>query len=784
MNINKYIKNIWVAACILMGGTLFNSCTDELDGKSVINTGTEGINLTISVDGMREKVLTRAEETSERTDKSEIHDLHIILASGNKDEDKIVDVLSVENMEEGSSLSEDLTGLVSGSSSNDDGEIIYQYHISQEKAKGASHVYVVANYMNEDGELVAFPKDEISTVSTLKNRKVGFPATSSNPYCTMFGEVALGSSTDDHDHSNGSTYSVELKRTLAMITVGINGENLRSGIVITPQSIALKQVPESCTLGEGYKATEDNIDKDGYGYQELRWASIASDGEHATKSPANPHSNDADVIPLFICENMQGVDNSITDEKGKVPSDNNQRPTCSYIEVMADYNYYKELDNAENIPSGIPSMLTGTITYRFYLGENVSNDFNIARNKHYQLTLNLSGWGGLVEEGIVTDNSYNTDADVSWRVDTDLAELNEGFVNTEMNLPIGGCRFDVIVATNNIGSLKLQYGERGIANYPGEVETGNNNRWVFVKTKDGWSSSGNALNGNFDAKDNGDGTYTLSFYAKPWTKEDIDDVVENHPDLNSIDQWIKMGYRYTTFEFSKTGGDNSTLTVRQWLPLPVMELGLSGSTPADAELYYSRFDIAYNNLERPLLRWGPQAYDNINLTSEGDDHGQLVTTDLGITANSDVPNGEFNPEYGFHNQVAFFITDQQGQNAINFSAALNGDATPSALDYATFIAANAENPGTGENDNGLVIENASDANGQHHYALASKEEWAKIEQYGVLQNFLPVPYWTSNMKGTQSYVYIYGSGGKTDLRNRSDLYRARMVYHKNNEAKF
>ena len=99
MNINKYIKNIWVAACILMGGTLFNSCTDELDGKSVINTGTEGINLTISVDGMREKVLTRV--TSERKDKSEIHDLHIILASGDKDEDEILDVLSVENMEEG-----------------------------------------------------------------------------------------------------------------------------------------------------------------------------------------------------------------------------------------------------------------------------------------------------------------------------------------------------------------------------------------------------------------------------------------------------------------------------------------------------------------------------------------------------------------------------------------------------------------------------------------------------------------------------------------------------------
>lgn len=768
MIIDKQIKNIAIATLFVIGGSIFSSCNDEdLTGSSQQGLTTDGINLTISVDDLSKKVLTKANST--RTDKSEIRDLHIVLAQ----DDDIIKVISIDASNATSSTPlENKSGIVS-TPDFDAGKV--SYHISNTDAAGADHVYVVANYEN-------FSITESSTVTELKALKVGYSF--GDLYSPMFGEIALdGSSTGNHGHTNGSTYSVELKRILAMITVGMNGENLRSGIVITPQSIALKQVPNSCTLGEGNKADESDINKEGYGYQELRWAPIANDGEHATTSPANPHSNDPDVIPLFMCENMQGADENISEQTGKVPSDSNQRPTCSYIEVTADYEYYKELDN--NAPSSIPSILTGTITYRFYLGENITNDFNVERNKHYQLTLNLSGWAGLVEDGKITNGNYTpNNPEVGWRVDTDLTELNEGFVNTEMNLPIGGCRFDVIVATNNIGSLKLQYGERGIANYPDEVETGNNNRWVFVKTKDGWSSSGNALNGNFDAKNNGDGTYTLSFYAKPWTKEDIDDVVENHPDLNSIDQWIKMGYRYTTFEFSKTGGDNSTLTVRQWLPLPVMEPGLSGSTPADAELYYSRFDIAYNNLERPLLRWGPQAYDNINLTSEGDEHGQLVTTGLGITANSDVPNGEFNPEYGFHNQVAFFITDQQGQNAINFSAALNGDATPSALDYATFIAAYAENPGTGENDNGIVIENASDANGQHHYALASKEEWAKIEQYGVLQNFLPVPYWTSNMKSTQSYVYIYGSGGKTDLRNRSDLYRARMVYHKNNEAKF
>ena len=500
MIIDKQIKNIAIATLFVIGGSIFSSCNDEdLTGSSQQGLTTDGINLTISVDDLSKKVLTKANST--RTDKSEIRDLHIVLAQ----DDDIIKVISIDASNATSSTpSENESGIVS-TPDFDAGEV--SYHISNTDAAGADHVYVVTNYEN-------FSITESSTVTELKALKVGYSF--GDLYSPMFGEIALdGSSTGNHGHTNGSTYSIELKRILAMITVGMNGENLRSGIVITPQSIALKQVPNSCTLGEGNKADESDINKEGYGYQELRWAPIANDGEHATTSPANPHSNDPDVIPLFMCENMQGADENISEQTGKVPSDSNQRPTCSYIEVTADYEYYKELDS--NAPSSIPSILTGTITYRFYLGENITNDFNVERNKHYQLTLNLSGWAGLVEDGKITNGNYTpNNPEVGWRVDTDLTELNEGFVNTEMNLPIGGCRFDVIVATNNIGSLKLQYGERGIANYPGEVETGNNNRWVFVKTKDGWSSSGNALNGNFDAKDNGDGTYTLSFYAKPW----------------------------------------------------------------------------------------------------------------------------------------------------------------------------------------------------------------------------------------------------------------------------
>ena len=768
-----------------MGGTLFNSCTDELDGKSVINTGTEGINLSISVDGMREKVLTRAEETSERTDKSEIHDLHIILASGNGDDDKILNVVSVESMMPESNPSDATTGLISIPSDN---SIYYGCHINQEDVAGAKYVYVVANYMNESGEFATFPidntsDDNIKTVQYLKDLKAGFPATSSNPYCTMFGEVALGSSTDDHDHSNGSTYSVELKRTLAMITVGIDcrgedGSNsLHKGVMITPTSIALKNVPEACVLGANNKPTSV---EDGESYSNLGWATLTSDKSQAF-TPDEPHSKNPDVIPLFMCENMQGRDESISEQTGKVPSEDNQRLTCSYIEVKADYEYHKQSD--DNPAEDIPNILKGTITYKFYLGENEINNFDVKRNVHYQLTLCLRDWAGLKEDGkISSGNVYveEVNPDVSWRVDTDLEEIGqEEFVDDVIDIPVAGCRFNVTIAADDEKDIRFHRGS-----YDGLFVRNPQKQWINI-------SAGDMGEKDIDILDNGDGTYTCFFYAKP-----LVDFSEKAGTLTTEQDWVDNGYEeFSAAVYLKIHGTDYPLNVRRWYPLPVMDpADLNGSTnPNNAKLYYSRFDIA-NGEE---LSWGPSAYNSIELNSEGPDHGQLVVENLNITD----PYGgtgyrDFNPEYGFHNQVAFFKTVQRDGNedALNFSAVINDNTydesnygTYTIMDFAIFTSANAENPDLNSEGTDDVIVSAENVKHQHRYALASKEEWAKIEKWGAKDpdhSVLPVPYWTSNMKGTQSYVYIYGSGGKTDLRPRREPYRGRMVYHINNDAEF
>ncbi len=782
MNINKYIKNIWVAACILMGGTLFNSCTDELDGKSVINTGTEGINLTISVDGMREKVLTRA-ETSERKDKSEIHDLHIVLADG----DDIVKVINIDASTATSSTpSEDESGIVSTTEFNTDfnaGEVYY--HISQADAKGFDHVYVVANYIDESGAFATFPITEEKSVSDLKALKQGYPSSNEvEAYCTMYGNVDLttASSTGDHDHTSGATYEITLKRTLAMITVGINATEMRKGVIIRPTGISLKNVPKSCWITKDNAPTSGDINPEGPEYQSLNWDALAThEGAFATSTPANPHSANDGVIPLFMFENKQGkMETANTDQTAKEPP-TGKKDLCTYIEVFADYEYRKELDtdNSSPKPSNIPTVLSGTITYRLYLGEDVESDFNVIRNKHYQLTLNLKDWAGLKEDGKIIDGNIYVDGntgEVGWRVDTNLQDRTEGFTVDAIDLPIGGSVVDVVAVTNGT-NIQVHYNKNQFVNCS---ET-----WFYAQDESGKWQQYNANNvkiSDLKYEDNQDGTYTLHFYAKPWTYTDLEAVADR---LTTISDWVGNGYRSVEIYLKN---DDEPLVIRQWLPLPVMDPADVGTStnPNDALLYYSRIDVAHG-ME---LRWGPEEYDNVTLTSAGDDHGDLVTIGLNITNPDGNDAREFNPQYGFHNQVAFFVTDQNstaGKKAIDFDAVLNQSRDFSMMDWVTFISANAENPGTSETEEGLVIESAENVTGQHHYALASKEEWEKIEKYGVVDpnySLLPIPYWTSNMEGTKSYVYIYGNNGKVELRDRKELHRGRMVYHKNNNANF
>ncbi|MFR9611507.1 MAG: DUF4906 domain-containing protein [Rikenellaceae bacterium] len=73
---------------------------------------------------------------------------------------------------------------------------------------------------------------------------------------------------------------------------------------------------------------------------------------------------------FYMFENMQGINADITSAKNKIAA--NAPTYATYIEVTAQSS-------------------THEMVYRYYLGENTINDFNIRRNHTYNINMNISG---------------------------------------------------------------------------------------------------------------------------------------------------------------------------------------------------------------------------------------------------------------------------------------------------------------------------------------------------------------------------------------------------------
>jgi len=256
----------------------------------------------------------------------------------------------------------------------------------------------------------------------------------------MYGEI-----TDEtiNESEKKRVVTIGLKRTVAMITLAIDGSGLENNVVIQLDDVTLHNVPSVCKLGLDNKPTVHatqiaklgdfkggNMIANGYklvgekrfnamGYTERDGYKTVIGGHYeSTENPVTKKSEVTDVSdglvrPMFLFENMQGTNSTITsetEEKNKRPAGvggieeeilkYNETGLCSYIEVHGTYTQYGENNNIAR---------RGPAIWRFFLGGNIYNDFNVKRNTNYQLTLVLS------KTGI-------GEADFSWRVDADLEE--------------------------------------------------------------------------------------------------------------------------------------------------------------------------------------------------------------------------------------------------------------------------------------------------------------------------------------------------------------------------
>ena len=225
-------------------------------------------------------------------------------------------------------------------------------------------------------------RNESAYSSLTKLEQMTFPLREGNlPKMISYGE---GDKTFDVA-TTSETVTANLERIYSMVTVVI--ANNVNGATITPKTVKLCHVPTTGTL-----AAENRIPRNPSSDKYVEIADNLTFGENWS------HDNKA-TPAFFMYENMQGVNENDDQTKKTPPSIGKPTSsleavkadkTCSYIEVTTEYKGTKE----------------GTVTYRFFLGADITQNFDVRRNTHYKVTLTLSGDGG-IEEG-------------SWRVETDL----------------------------------------------------------------------------------------------------------------------------------------------------------------------------------------------------------------------------------------------------------------------------------------------------------------------------------------------------------------------------
>lgn len=102
------------------------------------------------------------------------------------------------------------------------------------------------------------------------------------------------------------------------------------------------------------------------------------------REPIEINEGDRHSFIYYLPRNCQGVDNGITDVKKKNKSDLHKSATC--VKVYATEN-----------------STLNPYCYTFYLGKNMTNDFNVRSNFHYTLPINISTPGDADSDSRVED---------------------------------------------------------------------------------------------------------------------------------------------------------------------------------------------------------------------------------------------------------------------------------------------------------------------------------------------------------------------------------------------
>lgn len=161
--------------------------------------------------------------------------------------------------------------------------------------------------------------------------------------------------------AGGARASLSLRRLVARVDCRIT---LPEDVVL--ESVRLCQTPRVCMpFGGPFRADPDDVE-DGDCFS---FSTSPASGFSETEAGRSGYTCRSEA--LYVFENMQGKTAGNDDKWKKYPTDETMAESATYVRVSALFPQ-------------------GRVIYRFYLGADCLNDYNLERNRNY--TLNISIW--------------------------------------------------------------------------------------------------------------------------------------------------------------------------------------------------------------------------------------------------------------------------------------------------------------------------------------------------------------------------------------------------------
>ena len=202
----------------------------------------------------------------------------------------------------------------------------------------------------------------------------------------------------------GMTFQAKLRRLASKVTVAFDGSMLKDGVFVYIKSAEIRDIPKSCLLGNTNTVTsEERLIEIGDTIQYANPGTAYTEDYPVRITKGRPYypCNDAyeknfhseTERALFFYENMQGEGKNKKQDPmcmGKKEKGDDgykdDKPYGTYVEVKAYY-----------ISKNPDRMGMGEIVYRFMLGKNTDENFDVERNHHYKLTLKFKNYANDVD---------------------------------------------------------------------------------------------------------------------------------------------------------------------------------------------------------------------------------------------------------------------------------------------------------------------------------------------------------------------------------------------------